>query len=835
MINFTFSQGEIDPKMQSRAEWAGYYTSAKQVRNAQVLPQGGVQCRWGLTYVDTAVNTNTSLPFQSEISTLLYDNDLVYLMLWENLSLKIYLENILIATIATTYTGADIPNLRFTQVQDRLIVTNPNFAPAQLQRNASTPTAITTFSMSMNSFTVASALQMGLIYPVVFTTTGTLPTTSPQIFTQRTYFIYALTSNLVQVYATSSDAYNMINAFSISALGSGTTSIVPQNTWTLSNISFTNVPAYDFNGGYSALTFTPSATSGTITLTASGAIFTVAMVGGYFSGNGGVIRLNGYTSSTVMSGFVNEDFLATTAIPGSLCFLGEPAWSVTRGYPSLASFFQNRLVFANSPSLVNGTWLSTVNEVYNFDDSEALADSAISWYPGGGSVNYIVALTSARSLIVHTNTGAYSTPLLSEAPVTPANFVLIEQNKFSCDTIQPVFIDNQIIFVDTASNVINMIWDIAVSAYITNNISVMSSSLITSPVDMTYFYEPKATDGFYALFVNSDGTLAVYQTLHEQNIGAWSLMNTSSQIVADQQDGYTTTPSSFIHVISGNNRCWVLIERQMPVANSAVAITGNTSSTLIANAHGMPVDTPVLITFTTSVSLPSTSPQINTTQYWFANATSANAFSVYQDMSDATAQTNALVISSSGVNSQVVYWPLTPKLYLEEVNFNLQVDAGTNLTLSAPNANVTGLSWLNGNVVNVVADTYLLGNQTVFNGQITNSYAGTNYQIGLNFVTTLQFLPISIPQVMGILYNPVHIRNIYVRYYQTVGAQIQAYNIPVITMQEVVIGEPALPQDGVYSYTPMEGWDNQTANIIITQSNPLPMTILGVSYILEII
>ena len=48
------------------------------------------------------------------------------------------------------------------------------------------------------------------------------------------------------------------------------------------------------------LTFTPSDVSGAplFTMTASGAIFTAAMVGGVYSGNGGILRIQTFTDST---------------------------------------------------------------------------------------------------------------------------------------------------------------------------------------------------------------------------------------------------------------------------------------------------------------------------------------------------------------------------------------------------------------------------------------------------------------------------------------------------------------------------------------------------------
>ena len=740
---FSFTQGEIDPKIQSRPDWEGYYKSAKFARNVQIIPQGGVQRRWGTVYVDTCTVGNANIAAQFELCTLLYDDTAVYLLVWEPLSLKIYLENKLVATVTTTYGAEDVVFLRFSQVENRLIVTNINFQPEQLIRSSNAANIITGVDTVNNYLLITTALTAGNVYPVQFSTSGALPTTSPQIFVGRNYFVNAITANSVRIYATSADAIANVNYFTITSAGSGTSNVLTQNTWTLANITFINIPAFDFSGGYSAITFTPSATSGnsvTVTLSAPLANLTSSVfVGGLFQGNGGSLRITSVADTSHFTGYTIHSFSDTSAIEGTLVFLGEPAWSDVRGWPKYPSFFQNRLVFAGSYSLPNGVWLSVVNQVYNFDDSQALDDDAIGWYPAGGTINLIVGVTSARSLMIHTNNGTFSTPLLNEAPVTPINFTLTEQNKFAVQPIQPIFIDNQIIFVDTASNVINMIWEITQSAFITNNISVMSSSLINTPVDMASFYEPKATDGFYALFVNSDGTLAVYQTLHEQNIGAWSLMTTNTNLAGVQ------TPSNFIHVITGNNRCWFLVQRMI-----------------------------------------------------------------------------------GGVN----------EIFIEELSFNVLTDAATVVTLPAPSTTVTGLSYLNGQTVNVKGDGYVLLDQVVSGGQITTEYAATNYEVGLNYISQLTPLPISIPQVFGILYKPKHVRALYIRYYQSIGITVLQGNVPIITMQQQQLGVVPTPQDGVFLATPMQGWDDfdisESSDINIMQTNPLPMTILGLSYVLEV-
>lgn len=723
-----FSEGELDPRLQARIDYIGYAKGAKYIRNNIVIPQGGVQRRWGTTYVATLA-TATAAKY-AEISTLLYDDDAIYLLVWEALTLKIYLENILVATVVTTYAKEDIADLRFTQVENRLIVCNENFQTRQVTRSANAANAITGVDTTNDYITLTNALTAGTVYPAKFTTGGSLPVCSPQIYIDRTYFIRAITATSVRVYNNATDAINNVNYFDITNTGTG--NVLVQNTWAIANITFRFTPAYDFTGGYNALTFTPSAVTGAaVTITASGAIFTAAMVGGYYSGNGGVLRIVTFTDTTHVIGYTVEDFAATTAIRGDLSFLGEPAWSATRGWPRCAAFFQNRLVFGGSASISNGVWLSAINDVFNFDDSQTLDDDAIAWYPSAGLISYIRSLTSARSLLVHANTGNFATPLTSETPITPKNFTLTVQNTSGVSKVQPIFIDNQIIYIDKSGNNLRaMSWEIAQSSYMDTSISITSSALIETPIDMAPFEEPTYTDGAYALIVNEDGTLAVWQTLYTEDIHAWSLSNTEQNATA----GY------FRKVTSGLNRAWFLVERT--------------------------------------------------------------------------------------INSSTVF-------YIEELDFTVYTDCSKKYTANA-SAVLTGLAYLNGQTIQVVADGSVQTEPTVSGGQVTLAQTVTTATAGLSFESKLVPLPINIQTREGNnFYQSKHIRELYIKYYQTIGGTIQGYQLARINLQDVVLGDTPEPQDGVFQYTLMEGWDGFDFDIEIIQDQPLPMTILGLGYILE--
>ncbi|MES1987922.1 MAG: hypothetical protein V4440_07815, partial [Pseudomonadota bacterium] len=167
-----FTAGEIDPRLYTRFDYGGYLKGAKQMRNFIVVPQGGFQRRFGTTYVDSVVGTNN--PAGVDLWTLQYDDSTTYLILVQASLMTIYLENIPIFQVSgTPYNQEDIASLRFTQVENTLIITNENFRPQQLVRTNNAANIITSVDTVNNYMVITSALTVGQVLPVQFTTSGT--------------------------------------------------------------------------------------------------------------------------------------------------------------------------------------------------------------------------------------------------------------------------------------------------------------------------------------------------------------------------------------------------------------------------------------------------------------------------------------------------------------------------------------------------------------------------------------------------------------------------------------------------------------------------------------
>jgi hypothetical protein len=459
VIQSNFTTGEIDPKLYTRYDLEIVKKGLRYARNVVVLPQGGVTRRFGLDYIDAATVTTTAAGIR--IMAFEFMDETKYLLVFEHLSLKIYLytTNTLVATVASPYTTAQLPNVRRSQSQNGFFTTHPDVAPYVLQR------------------------------------------------------------------------------------------VAAHGSWTFGAIAFTYYPTSDFDQNYDAATFTPSATTGTVTVTCSAAsIVKASHVNGIFSGNEGVLRITSVdVGAHTITGFTINDFKNTNAISGKLCLLTEPAWSAAYGYPKAVTFFQGRIAYGGSPKLPHAAWLSTTNDFIDFDDSEVLATSSIGVYINTSTSNIVEHLLAEKSFLVFTSTGLVSTQMLEDSPLTPTNASFNLQNADGIGTVPPVIFDNKIVYLDRGGKILwGVDYDVQRGGHVSHNISILSQHLLNLPVDMAAYRNSSDDQGNFLLIINSDGTLLILQAIDEQAVAGWTLSTT---------DGY------FRHVAASEDIVYFVIER----------------------------------------------------------------------------------------------------------------------------------------------------------------------------------------------------------------------------------------------------------------------------------
>lgn len=132
-IQSVMTMGEVSPTLHGRIESELYRNSLSKAENVVIMPHGGVRRRGGLQKItDTYLNAGAS----ARLEPFVFSRTESYLMVFENLSIKIYENGALVATVVTTITTAELFEFDLIQSADTVIITHEDHAPQKLVRGA---------------------------------------------------------------------------------------------------------------------------------------------------------------------------------------------------------------------------------------------------------------------------------------------------------------------------------------------------------------------------------------------------------------------------------------------------------------------------------------------------------------------------------------------------------------------------------------------------------------------------------------------------------------------------------------------------------------------------
>lgn len=267
-----------------------------------------------------------------------------------------------------------------------------------------------------------------------------------------------------------------------------------------------------------AVTLTPSSTTGSVTLTASAAVFSPSHVGARIRYAKKTCTVTAYTSATVVTVTVNETLSGTSASTD----WDEAVVSPARGYPRCGAFHSGRLFMAGTRERPAGIWASKVGAFFNFDLGTALDNEGIWETVDGPRVSEIRRLESARHLMIFADRAMFYVPQSTSAPITPKTFDAREQAPYGCALVQPRLFDSAVQFVHEAGRAVReATWSDTEQAYVAPVVSLLSEHLIQAPTSGDALYGGAAGPEQFAFYANANGTLAVFHSVREQKIAGW--------------------------------------------------------------------------------------------------------------------------------------------------------------------------------------------------------------------------------------------------------------------------------------------------------------------------
>jgi len=657
-------------------------------------------------------------------------------------------------------------------------------------------------------------------------------------------------------------------------------------TWTFTPFNFSTFPVYDYTilGGtqyrVAGFTFTPSAVSGTATLTASSAIYNANHVGGLFIGGGGIARITAVASTTSCTLNVLTDFTNTSAILGTLASLNEIMWTSgggtpvgpNRGWPGRALYYTNRLVMGRSTLLNNVMAFSVIGVYDNFDDSDNDATAGFTY-----SLNYkgndaIEDFSGDDAFIIFGATRMYATNPLTENIVNVENFYAPPQGGEGSSYVPSVNIDNQIYHASADRRSIIKVYYDTYKAKINSLPGALLSTHLIDVVNSMAGWLPGNIAGKYVMATQEDGTMLTLSTLEDEVVNAWSLRTTRGyfrqvmglkglcQTIVERQinigasysdepdyiyntdanmDGYQSLKGILPQPIMLIDDAYLLIGHDMPFTaldfNLGTLASANCQLTFeyldannnwnfftpVDSTAGLTVSSHITWTFAQvsdwSIGDIFDSKNLIENQYWIRIRTN-----------------NPSLVTVPVLNSLTMN--LATRIFLEQQDFDTYMDSQVTVTADG-SGNVTGLSNLAGEQVFAIWEGTTYGPYFVdHNGAtvVSPDLEGQTFFLGFQYKPVLVPMPLFLPTQGGDnIYNERYFEMIYIDYYNSLYVTAAQKDVPVINYGQYTLDSHADPQSGFFRINPMQDWEPRQ-DLVISQSIPGPMTIRAIGYNVKI-
>ncbi|NQU61008.1 MAG: hypothetical protein HQ512_07745 [Rhodospirillales bacterium] len=272
------------------------------------------------------------------------------------------------------------------------------------------------------------------------------------------------------------------------------------------------------------ITMTPSATTGTITLTASVDVFVAGHVGVRFRLENKEVEITTYTSATQAQALVKETLVSTAVTKD----WEEQSFSSIRGWPASLNFHQDRMVIGGSRDLPNRLWLSKSADLFNFDLGTGLDDEAIEFAILSDQVNAIRAVFSGRHLQVFTSGAEW---MVTGDPLTPGNLQLRRQTRIGSPTdrtVPPRDVDGATLFVPrNGPELREFLFADVEQAYQATDLATLAQHLIDAPVDQDFDSTKRLL-----FMVMANGDMATVTIFRSEQVTAWSLQQTAGAFLS---------------------------------------------------------------------------------------------------------------------------------------------------------------------------------------------------------------------------------------------------------------------------------------------------------------
>jgi hypothetical protein len=500
----------------------------------------------------------------------------------------------------------------------------------------------------------------------------------------------------------------------------------------------------------------------------------------------------------------------------------ENEFQSTDNFPGAVSYFEQRRVFAgtnNEPQTILMTKSGTESNLsFGLPIRD---DDRIKFRVAAREANTIRHIVPLTNLLMLTGSAEWRVSSINSDAITPSSISVKPQSYVGANNAQPVIVNNSMVYASSRGGHVRELgynWqangfitgDLSLRApHLFDNLTVTDMALAKSPIPIVWF-------------ISSNGKLLGFTYVPEQTIGAWHQHDTDGtfESVATVSEGNDDALYCVIkRTINGATKKFIERMNSRLYAKDRDAFFVDAGSTY----DGTNTDASRNVTISGGTNYTRGESVTITANYNLFNAPPN-----VDDVGDA-------IVLVSGTNYYRCNITATTNATVATVKLDVDLPASlqnTAITTFEVARNViSGLNYLEGKTVSILADGAVHPQKTISSGSITLDRASSVVHIGLEYESDLQTMPMSLQAEAFGQGRVKNVNHVWLRVLESSGIFAGPSADKLIEAKqrtdEPYGSPPRLKTEDIKIMLTPTWQDN--GQIFVRQTDPLPLTVVGMT------
>jgi hypothetical protein len=558
----------------------------------------------------------------------------------------------------------------------------------------------------------------------------------------------------------------------------------------------------------------------------------------------GTVHIGGFTSSTVVSATVLTPLYATTATT----IWAEGAWSLLRGYPRAVTVYEQRVLYGGTTYRRQTIWGSAVDDYDNFIYGTGDTD-AFAFTMAAKRQQTILWFAAQKALMVGTTSGEWAVRGDNDSALTATSVKVSPQSEHGSATIAAQLVGDVVLFVQRNGRKIReLTFSFERDKYVAPDLNTLAEHITKSGI-VQIASQQLPINVLWAC--TTDGKLLSMTYEREQDVVGWSEHTTDGFVesvavtfgpIDDEvwcviRRTIGGTAARYVEVLKprfnpdeGDTKVdaffvdsGLTYEGESPIDIGAVVPTSIGSAGSIYTYRVRIVVTAVHGLSDGDVVVLTEMPYGLDGEY-AVDVITTTIFDLLKIVNEGTTGPYSSSYPDGGD-----FYVFTQGVGMPTINYQGVMTKAVRT--------ISGLDHLEGESVQILGDGAVQANKTVTAGVIVLDNAVRKAHIGLQYTSTIKPMRLDVNPTSGVMQGMVkRITKIWARLQDSLGLSVG----DGVTMDDVVFREDETAMDSSPSLftgdkeIPFDGNFDYAGDIVITQDQPLPMTVLGITAEYEI-